>query len=145
MKRTDFNKEIKITSLIDGKLLGLELKSILYTPNKYRIPVAFSDRVNSADDTEKYISENYSKEDQEKLKHNEEIYNEFLAKVIELNSDDEIKKAARSLLFRVLAGVVVFLLPTIVSFIFTLVSDFANIKGSFKYCQKCVFDVRNCK
>ena len=57
MKRTDFNKEIKITSLIDGKLLGLELKSILYTPNKYRIPVAFSDRVNSADDTEKYISE----------------------------------------------------------------------------------------
>ncbi len=59
--------------------------------------------------------------------------------------DDEIKKAARSLLFRVLAGVVVFLLPTIVSFIFTLVSDFANIKGSFKYCQKCVFDVRNCK
>ena len=31
MKRTDFNKEIKITSLIDGKLLGLELKSILYT------------------------------------------------------------------------------------------------------------------
>ena len=95
MKRTDFNKEIKITSLIDGKLLGLELKSILYTPNKYRIPVAFSDRVNSADDTEKYISENYSKENQEKLKHNEEIDNEFLAKVIELNSDDEIKKLAK--------------------------------------------------
>ena len=95
MKRTDFNKEIKITSLIDGKLLGLELKSILYTPNKYRIPVAFSDRVNSADDTEKYISENYSKEDQEKLKHNEEIDNEFLAKVIELNSDDKIKKLAK--------------------------------------------------
>ena len=95
MKRTDFNKEIKITSLIDGKLLGLELKSILYTPNKYRIPVAFSDKVNSADDTEKYISENYSKEDQEKLKHNEEIDNEFLAKVIELNSDDEIKKLAK--------------------------------------------------
>ncbi len=95
MKRTDFNKKIKITSLIDGKLLGLELKSILYTPNKYLIPVAFSDRVNSADDTEKYISENYSKKDQEKLKHNEEIDNEFLAKVIELNSDDEIKKLAK--------------------------------------------------
>lgn len=95
MKRTDFNKKIKITSLIDGKLLGLELKSILYTPNKYRIPVAFSDRVNSADDTEKYIFENYSKEDQEKLKHNEEIDNEFLAKVIELNSDDEIKKLTK--------------------------------------------------
>ena len=31
----------------------------------------------------------------EKLKHNEEIDNEFLAKVIELNSDDEIKKLAK--------------------------------------------------
>lgn len=96
MKRTDFNKEIKITSLIDGKLLGLELKSILYTPNKYRIPVAFSDRVNSADDTEKYIAENYSKEDQEKLKHNDAINDEFLAKVVELGSgsEDEIRKLA---------------------------------------------------
>ena len=55
MKKTDFNKEIKILSLAKDKLLGLELKSILYTPNKYRIPVAFADRSNSADDTEKYI------------------------------------------------------------------------------------------
>lgn len=59
--------------------------------------------------------------------------------------DDEIKKSARSLLFRVLAGVAIFLIPTFVSLIFSLVSDFANIKGSFKYCQKCVLDVRNCK
>lgn len=59
--------------------------------------------------------------------------------------DDEIKKAGRILLFRVLAGVIIFLIPTIVSVIFNLVSDFANLKGSFKYCQRCVFDVRNCK
>ena len=59
--------------------------------------------------------------------------------------DDEIKKAGRILLFRVLAGVIIFLIPTIVSVIFNLVSDFANLKGTFKYCQRCVFDVRNCK
>lgn len=89
MKKTDFDKEIKIITLADGKLLGLELKSILYTPNKYRIPVAFADRANSADDTDKYISENYSKEDQEKLKHNDAITNEFLAEVSKLLSDSE--------------------------------------------------------
>lgn len=96
MKRTDFNKEIKIISLAKDKLLGLDLKSILYTPNKYRIPVAFADRSNSADDTEKYIAENYSKEDQEKLKHNDAINDEFLAKVVELGSgsEDEIRKLA---------------------------------------------------
>ena len=55
MKKTDFDKEIKIITLSDGKILGLELKSILYTPNKYRIPVALADRANSADDTDKYI------------------------------------------------------------------------------------------
>ena len=59
--------------------------------------------------------------------------------------DDELKKSARTFLFRVLAGVIIFLLPTIVSVIFNLVSDFANLKGSFKYCQRCVLDVRNCK
>ena len=89
MKKIDFDKEIKIITLADGKLLGLELKSILYTPNKYRIPVAFADRANSADDTDKYISENYSKEDQEKLKHNDAITNEFLAEVSKLLSDSE--------------------------------------------------------
>ena len=97
MKRTDFNKELKIISLAKDKLLGLELKSILYTPNKYRIPVAFADRSNSADDTEKYISENYSKEEQDKLKHNDAINDEFLAKVVELGSgsEDEICKLAK--------------------------------------------------
>ena len=59
--------------------------------------------------------------------------------------DEEIKKSARSLLMRVLAGVIIFFIPTIVSTIFSLVSDFAKIEGSFDACQKCVFNVRECK
>ena len=97
MKKTDFDKKIKIITLADDKILGLELKSILYTPNKYRIPVAFADRANSVDDTDKYISENYSKEDQKKLKYNDAITNEFLAEMTKLNSDSEseIQKLAK--------------------------------------------------
>ena len=59
--------------------------------------------------------------------------------------DEEIKKSARSLLMRALAGVIIFFIPTIVSAIFSLVSDFAKIEGSFDACQKCVFNVRECK
>ena len=94
MKKTDFNKEIKVTTLTNDNILAMELKSILYTPNKYRIPVAFADTSNSADDTDKYIKENYTKDEQEKLKYNEAIDNEFLSKIIKLNSEDEIIQLA---------------------------------------------------
>ena len=58
MKNTDFDKKIKITPLSNNDILAFELKSILYTPNQYRIPVAFADTTNSVDDTEKYIAVN---------------------------------------------------------------------------------------
>lgn len=94
MKISDFDKKIKITPLSNNNILAFELKSILYTPNKYRIPVAFADTTNSINDTEKYIAENYTIEDQKKLKHNDIITNKFLAELAKLNSDsdDEVKK-----------------------------------------------------
>ncbi|HBC85066.1 MAG TPA: hypothetical protein DCZ30_06705 [Clostridiales bacterium] len=94
MKKTEFDKKIKIIPLANNDILAFELKSILYTPNKYRIPVAFADTTNSADDTEQYIFENYTIEEQEKLKHNDIINNQFLAEMSKVNSDseDEIKK-----------------------------------------------------
>lgn len=93
-EKTDFNKEIKVTTLTNDNILAMELKSILYTPNKYRIPVAFVDTSNSADDTDKYIMENYTKDEQEKLKYNEAIDNEFLSKIKNLNSENEIIQLA---------------------------------------------------
>lgn len=59
--------------------------------------------------------------------------------------DDEIKKSARSLLFRVLAGVIIFLIPTIISVVFSLIDSWANIKGDFNACQKCILRVTECK
>lgn len=61
------------------------------------------------------------------------------------SKDDEIKKSARSLVFRCVAGVVIFLLPTLVSFIFSLIDSWASIEGEFNACQKCVLNVRECK
>ena len=77
MKKSDFDKNIKIYSIASNHYQGLGLKSILYTPIPYRIPVAFADTANSADDTEKYIKETYSKKEQEALAYNDKINTEF--------------------------------------------------------------------
>lgn len=61
------------------------------------------------------------------------------------SKDDEIKKSARSLAMRVVAGVVIFFIPTIISVVFSLIIDFGNIKGDFNACQKCIFRVEKCE
>lgn len=66
-------------------------------------------------------------------------------KAITGSKDEEIKKSFKSLIFRCLSGVVIFLLPTIVSVIFSLIDSWADIKGEFNYCQKCVLNVSKCK
>ena len=93
MKKKEFDKNIKIISLANKELQGLNLKSILYTPIPYRIPVAFADSTNSADDTKKYIKENYSKEEQENLKYNDKINTAFFNELSKLNKPSE-KEAA---------------------------------------------------
>ena len=50
MKKSDFDKNIKIYSIASNHYQGLSLKSILYTPIPYRIPVAFAETENSAND-----------------------------------------------------------------------------------------------
>lgn len=66
-------------------------------------------------------------------------------KAVTGSKDEEIKKSFKSLIFRCISGVIIFLLPTIVSVIFSLVDSWANIKGEFNYCQKCVLNVSECK
>ncbi len=60
--------------------------------------------------------------------------------------DDEIKKAAKSLLFRALAGVCIFFLPAVIDFIFSLVDGWSNseYESGYQDCFKCVWDVGSC-
>lgn len=59
--------------------------------------------------------------------------------------DEELKKAGKSFLFRVIAAVVIFFLPTIVSLIFSYIDSWTGIKGDFNACQKCVLRVGECQ
>ena len=69
-----------------------------------------------------------------------------LYKAVTGAKDDEIKKAAKSLLFRALAGVCIFFLPAVIDFIFSLVDGWSNseYESGYQDCFKCVWDVGSC-
>ena len=66
-------------------------------------------------------------------------------KAVVASKDDEIKKALKSLLFRILAGLVILFIPTIINFAFSLVEDFSNIEGDYKVCVNCLTGSSSCK
>ena len=59
-------------------------------------------------------------------------------------TDDEIKKSLRGFAMRCVAGVAIFFLPTIISVVFGMISSWADLKGEFNACQKCILNVRSC-
>ena len=63
-----------------------------------------------------------------------------LGKAVVAAKDDEIKKATKSLAFRALAGVLIFFIPTIVSVIIGMVSNFADsgAKEDYNVCRACL-------
>lgn len=61
-----------------------------------------------------------------------------LGKAVIASKDDEIKKATKGLTMRAIAAVAIFLIPTIVSFIFGMVTGFSNAKDDFEICKSCI-------
>lgn len=63
-----------------------------------------------------------------------------LGKAVIASKEDEIKKATGSLVRRAIAAVVIFLLPTIVTFVMGIVSDFNSdeVQDDFKVCRSCI-------
>lgn len=58
------------------------------------------------------------------------------------SNDDAVQKATKSLVIRIIAGLAIFLIPTIVNFVFR---GLLNGGGSqFNDCRVCIFEPRNC-
>ena len=82
-----------------------------------------------------------------------------LGKAVVASKDDEIKKSVKSLIIRVIAGIIIFFVPTILSFIIQLVSGSTNDDpiynvgsgyagdGSFADCTYCLLNPsgENCR
>ncbi len=70
-----------------------------------------------------------------------------LGKAVIASKDDEIKKATKSLVTRAIAAVVIFLLPTIITFVIGLVTDFrknTEISDDYDICRRCITNPGDC-
>lgn len=62
-----------------------------------------------------------------------------LGKAVISSDDKAVSKAAKSLLNRVIAGVVIFFVPTLVSVILNLVGSFKkDVKDQYNICASCI-------
>lgn len=61
------------------------------------------------------------------------------AKAVMSSDDKAIKGAATSLLKRTIAGIAIFFIPTIVTVVFNLIDNVANLDG-LKECRVCLLD-----
>ncbi len=67
-----------------------------------------------------------------------------LGKAIISSKDDEIKKSVKSLTMRVIAGLIIFFIPTIINLVFMLVDDWNKYSTDYSNCSKCVQNPNNC-
>ncbi|MCI8575802.1 MAG: hypothetical protein HFI09_04965 [Bacilli bacterium] len=65
-------------------------------------------------------------------------------KAIVASKDDEIKKASKSLMMRLIAGVCIFFLPAIIHFVFRLVDDWNDYESDYSKCSLCITDPGSC-
>lgn len=61
-----------------------------------------------------------------------------LGKAVISSDDKAVSKAAKSLLMRVIAGVCIFFVPSIVGLIFGMVGDFSDVKSEYDICAACI-------
>ena len=62
-----------------------------------------------------------------------------LGKAVVSSDEKAITKSAKTLLIRVLAGILIFFVPTIVGLIFSLVDGFkSEVEGKWTVCKNCV-------
>ncbi len=65
-----------------------------------------------------------------------------LGKAVVASKDDEIKKAAKQLLIRIIAGIVIFFVPTLVGFAFSLADGISDT--DYSTCEACITSSSGC-
>lgn len=60
------------------------------------------------------------------------------AQAVISHDEKQISKSGTSFLKKAIAGIVIFFIPTIISVIFNLITDFTRYKGDFEICFNCI-------
>ena len=73
------------------------------------------------------------------------VYN--LVNIIIAGKDDEMKKQLNNIIQRLIVGVIIFLLPGVINFIFNTVNNAINDgeETPVSNCERCILDVNQCK
>lgn len=67
-------------------------------------------------------------------------------KAVVASKDDEIKKAAKQFIYRIIAVIVIFFVPTLVGAIFNMIGYFNdNVKADYEICANCIKSPSSCK
>ncbi len=67
-----------------------------------------------------------------------------LGKAVIASDDKEIKNATTKLVKRAIAAVVIFFIPNLVSFIFSIVGGFSEVQGTYNSCKECILHPKTC-
>lgn len=68
-----------------------------------------------------------------------------LGKAVVSKEDNEITKASTKLAKRAAAGILIFFIPTLVNYVFTLVDSAKSTSSDSAICSACVADPDSCK
>ena len=67
-----------------------------------------------------------------------------LGKVVIAGNEDEIKKASSTLFRRLIAGLIIFIIPTIMDVIFSLEAQYKKTASEFAGCSTCLTNAKEC-
>lgn len=67
-----------------------------------------------------------------------------MAKAFIANDDKAINKNTITLVKRVIAGVIIFFIPTLISYAFTIIGSFDDVEEDYMNCVKCLTKPSEC-
>lgn len=65
--------------------------------------------------------------------------------VILAGKDDEIKKRLGILIKRIIAGIIIFFIPSIIEFLFSVLDGYSDTVNKFSNCRTCILDPDSCQ
>lgn len=63
---------------------------------------------------------------------------------VKARKEDELKKCVQTLGKRILVGIIIMLLPTIIDITLSTVKDWTDYQGEYETCTECLFHPNNC-
>lgn len=63
---------------------------------------------------------------------------------VKAGKEDELKKCVQTLGKRILVGIIIMLLPTIIDITLSTVKDWTDYQGEYETCTECLFHPNNC-